>query len=151
MKVSFAFLLSILIFLHSGASPLRPLPDELYPRDPDIGERPRDEELIYSLGSGKTERFSEIVSSFSPKYELSRLVRLRLVGVERPVKINEVRIFYTDNSEEIRLPILEGELGPGEIRWVSLSGRSVTRIDVSASSFFWKRSGAFRVDVTAVR
>lgn len=151
MKVSLVFLFSILIFLHSGAAPLRPLPDDLYPRDPDIGERPRDEEVIYTLGSGKTERFSEIVSSFSPKYELSRLVRLRLVGVDRPIKIKEVRIFYTDNAEETRKPILEGELNPGEIRWVSLSGRPVSRIEVLASSFFWKRSGAFRVDVTAVR
>ncbi|UXR65054.1 hypothetical protein EZJ49_02165 [Bdellovibrio bacteriovorus] len=136
-----------------------PLPDEPYPGEPNPSPNPPPpvkppprQEIPYSLGGGDTGRFRTRTFDFFPRFDLNRIVRIRLVGTRNNIEIKEVLIQYADYSgerQEFRLP---GELKSGGIRETVLDGRAVYRIQIkAANSHFWKKPGGFRVDVIAVR
>lgn len=130
-----------------------PLPDDPYPGEPyPVPPPPPKQEVLYSLGSGATPRFGSQTYDFYPRADLNRLVRIRLVGSKNNIEIKEVRILYADYGDERSDSRLAGELKSGGIKEVVTNGRPVYRIAVTASSsYFWKKSGSYRVDVTAQR
>lgn len=146
------FLLFFLSFGLRGEELPRPLPDDPYPREPAPEEPPRGVEIPYSLGSGETGRFGSRTSQFFPRSDLNRVIRLRLIGLRNTIEVKEIKLLFADNSEERNELTLVGDLKPGEVREAFLAGRSLYRIEVVASaSFFWKKPGSYRVDITAVR
>lgn len=132
----------------------RPLPDDPYPQEPYPGEPPpppRQVEVPYTLGSGETGRFGARTYQFFPRADLNRVTKIRLVGSRNNIEIKEVRILYADNSGRFERT-LPGDLHSGRIREAYLDGRRIYRIEVTASaSYFWKKPGGYRVDITAVR
>lgn len=146
-------LLFLVFFSNVLLAQPRPLPDESYPQDPHYPEEPpRDVEVPYSLGSGETERFGSTMTDFYPHRDLTRLVRLRLVGLGNAIEIKEVRIIFADLREERVEFSLRGELKPGSVRGALLGGRRIYAVIVTAaSSYVWKRPGGYRVEVTAIR
>lgn len=142
----------IIFSLFAGAEELpQPLPDDSYPPT-DPGNPPREVEIPYTIGSGDTDRFSDKTYNFYPRLDLARVVRLRLVGLNNPIEIKEVKILYVDSRDERNELTLTGELKPGQAVQAFLEGRRIFRIQVTAiASVFWKKPGGYRVDIIAVR
>ncbi|MNK07457.1 hypothetical protein D3C87_253710 [compost metagenome] len=127
------------------APPVPPPPPERPPAPAPI------EEIPYSLGSGSTDRFGEKTYYFNPRYDLSNLKTIRIVGRRNKIRIESVRVYFLDIGER-EITSLRGDLSPGSARVYKLQGRPVGRITVTASaSYFWKKPGGFRVDVVALR
>lgn len=138
----------------------RPLPDDPYPQEPYPGEPPPSrpepppprQEILYSIGIGETGRFGARTYQFFPRQDLNRVTKIRLVGARNNIEIKEVRIIYADNSGERYERSLPGDLNAGGVREAYLDGRRIYRIEITASSsYFWKKPGSYRVDITAVR
>lgn len=133
----------------------RPLPDAPYepgPDDPIRSEPPREEFIPYTLGTGDTGRFGSKDSEFYPRFDLARVVSLRLVGSRNEIDVKEVKVLYADNMVERSLYTLQGNLRSGAMKEIALDGRPIYRIDISAKSErFWKKLGSYRVDIIAVR
>lgn len=130
-----------------------PLPDEAYPEDPNPNPAPPPrQEVMYTLGQAATDRFGSRTFEFYPRADLSKIVRIRLVGTRNNLEIKDVRIKYADNWGDRRDLQLPGDLKSGGVRLGYYEGRSVFRLEITASaSYFWKKPGGFRVDVVAER
>lgn len=154
MGKSFVLLVALIALSMGRAQNLPlPLPDDSYPGEPfPVPPPPPKQEVLYSLGSGAAGRFGSQTQDFYPRADLNRLVRIRFVGAKNNIEINEVRILYADYGDERSESRLTGELKSGGMREVVTNGRPVYRIAVTASpSYFWKKPGLYRLDVTAQR
>ncbi|NUN05699.1 MAG: hypothetical protein HUU57_08050 [Bdellovibrio sp.] len=147
-----------------------PLPDDSYPDPgtpppsspgnpgnpnyppPHPGEPPPwGNEIPYTLGTGQTDKSGSRTFAFFPRRDLSRIIKIRLVGFTNNIEIEQVRIVAMDGSYAFVTP-MNGRLGAGSMREVYINGRALNRIEIKASpSYFWKNPGSFRVDVTAIR
>lgn len=136
----------------------RPLPDDSYPSDPNLPNpypepqpQPQPPETPYSIGYGETARFSTQTYRFKPRKNLNRFIHISVVGIRNKNDIKNIRIYYSDKSGSIDVYQLKGKISPGEARHAYLDGRPISKVEVVASgSYFWKKSGTFRVDVRAV-
>lgn len=104
----------------------------------------------YSMGVGDTGRFMERTFTFYPSNGWMRITRISLRGTRNNIKIKSAIIRYTDYSSDRYEYNLTGELKAGGSMQALLDGRSVMSVEiVAANKYFWKKPGAFRVDVTA--
>lgn len=151
IKVFFFF--SMFLFLSNGFANNelpRPLPDDSYPSDPYPYPYP-EQETPYAMGSVETARFGTKTHNFSPRKNLNRIVRLSVVGVSNKNEIKSIRLHYADKTGSRNLFELTGKIGPGEFRDAYLDGRPIKKVEVVASgSHFWRKSGSFRIEVTAL-
>lgn len=119
-----------------------PQPPQPLPQPPSSG--------VYTLGVGDLARFKKKEFSFYPPANLNRLTSLSLTGGVNNIVIKEVRIQYVGSLQEYQDLILPGDLRVGNTRAISLDGRAVATIIVrAANSYFWKKAGNFRVDVSS--
>lgn len=166
--ILFSFLLVLTSVAGAQVTP-SPLPDDSYPdpgapppRSPGPGDPnypppypgeppPWGNEIPYTLGTGQTDKSGPRTFAFFPRRDLSRIIKIRLVGFTNNIEIEQVRIIAMDGSHAFVTP-MNGRLGAGTMREVYINGRALNRIEVSASpSYFWKNPGSFRLDVTAIR
>lgn len=128
-----------------------PPPPERAPTPPAPPKNPPVTEVPYTIGTGMAERFGERVYYFNPRYDLSSLKTLKIVGVGNKVRIESVTAYISELGER-EITNLNGDLSPGSSRSVNLQGRSVLRITVTVSAaYFWKKPGGFRVDGLALQ
>lgn len=131
----------------------RPLPED--PSDQPPPDRrppqPPQAEVPYSLGSGETNRLGTSDFDFHPRFDLDKVIRIRLILSGNPIDVEEVEVVFADNGERRRFTFLEGELNV-RFKEVFAPGRPVYRISIKASSVgFWKKPGGFRLDIVSAR
>lgn len=145
----FLLIFAFFSFANPVFSQPRPLPDDPYPQEPYPGEPQR---ITYSLGSGESGRFGSKTTQFFPRADLSRVIGIRFVGLRNNIEVKEVRILYGGRGGERNELLLTGDLPVGGVREAFFDGRTIYRIEVTASSeYFWKKLGGYRVDITVVR
>ncbi|WP_413575219.1 hypothetical protein ACLVWU_13030 [Bdellovibrio sp. HCB290] len=130
--------------------PQNPQPPQ--PTPPEYPQPPSGQSREYSLGTGDTGRFKERTFTFYPNSTWNRVTRIGLVGTRNNIKIKQVDIMFADYGDTRMEYNLMGELGAGSTRSAYFEGRPIAAIRIVASNkYFWKKTGGFRVDVTAYK
>lgn len=130
------------------AQPL-PLPDD--PQQP-APPPPHNDHYTYILGVQAVDRFRGRFVDFYPRQGLSQFVQLRVVGLDHPIDIKQVRIVYDFSNEVFDALALRGRLSQGQSRGIILSGRPIYRVEVIAmAGSVFKKAGNYQVEVSVRR